>query len=132
MERPTGFEPATSSLGSPLWPSHGVSLPLPPPHLSCSTTPADEGPGYRVLTRCGHRLGHRGARVMPERGSAPEDRPAGLALRAVLSRVGKGADMADGNRIAGGYTKEVHCGRCQGLRWVRVDVPEPYTCQRCR
>ena len=69
---------------------------------------------------------------MPERGSAPEGRPAGLALRAVLSRVGKGADMADGNRIAGGYTKEVHCGRCQGLRWVRVDVPEPYTCQRCR
>ena len=38
----------------------------------------------------------------------------------------------DANAVAGGYTKEVHCGRCAGLRWVRVDVPEPYTCQRCR
>jgi hypothetical protein len=34
--------------------------------------------------------------------------------------------------VAGGYTKDVHCARCRGARWVRVDTPEPYTCQRCR
>lgn len=36
------------------------------------------------------------------------------------------------NDVLGGYTKEVHCSRCKGPRWVRVDTPEPYKCQRCR
>ena len=40
--------------------------------------------------------------------------------------------MATPNEVVGGYTKEVACLRCRGPRWVRVDVPEPYTCQRCR
>jgi len=35
-------------------------------------------------------------------------------------------------KALGGYTKEVKCARCEGLRWVEVSVPEPYTCQRCR
>jgi hypothetical protein len=36
------------------------------------------------------------------------------------------------NEILGGYTKAVLCGRCHKRRWIRVDVLEPYTCQRCR
>ena len=36
------------------------------------------------------------------------------------------------NEVLGGYTKEVTCARCEGIRWVRVDIPIPYTCQRCR
>jgi hypothetical protein len=40
--------------------------------------------------------------------------------------------MPTPNEVAGGYTKDVTCRRCHGTRWVRVDVLEPYTCQRCR
>ena len=40
--------------------------------------------------------------------------------------------MPRGHKVEGGYTKEVSCDRCRGIRWVRVDVLEPYKCQRCR